>query len=202
MFDARFEKQYFFFVVFIFFFSFFFVVNGAKETTTTTTTTDFLNLNAFNWSLCEDTNKTQYAIEIESVRLTPDPVRTGGIAEFVIVGTILNPSMIKSTSVIDVSITYEEVPLFEDVLSLCETAKGQRCPPNATQTSITMTYEAAVPELIPSGEYRAALIGRSSGSSTSANDDDGSAIKADMYCVRADLRVKGPFVVVDAVQTH
>merc|ERR1712097_168359 len=73
-------------------------------------------------------------------------------------------------------ILYQGVPLYTDTLSLCETIRADetdpsqptKCPierktndddANAT-TVVTMECDAAVPELAPSGEFEARLVGK------------------------------------------
>ena len=160
----------------------------------------------FKWETCEDDAKKDDDIEdkegkdidLTSVALNPDPVRTGGTAKFILRGNVMADS-IPTTSVIDVQILYQGVPLYTDTLSLCETIRADetdpsqptKCPierktndddTNAT-TVVTMEYDAAVPELAPSGEFEARLVGKRTEAAT----------RGEVFCVKATLRVKGPF---------
>ena len=159
---------------------------------------------SFKWEACDDDDKDDDIedkegkdIELISVALNPDPVRTGGTAKFILRGNVMADS-IPTTSVIDVQILYQGVPLYEDTLSLCETIRADetdplqptKCPierktndkTNAT-TVVTMEYDAAVPELAPSGEFEARLVGKRTEAAT----------RGEVFCVKATLRVKGPF---------
>ena len=160
----------------------------------------------FKWETCEDDakkdddigDKEGKDIDLTSVALNPDPVRTGGTAKFILRGNVMADS-IPTTSVIDVQILYQGVPLYTDTLSLCETIRADetdpsqptKCPierktndddANAT-TVVTMEYDAAVPELAPSGEFEARLVGKRTEAAT----------RGEVFCVKATLRVKGPF---------
>lgn len=151
----------------------------------------------FKWETCDDAKKDD-DIDLTSVALNPDPVRTGGTAKFILRGNVMADS-IPTTSVIDVQILYQGVPLYTDTLSLCETIRADetdpsqptKCPierktndddANAT-TVVTMEYDAAVPELAPSGEFEARLVGKRTEAAT----------RGEVFCVKATLRVKGPF---------
>ena len=160
---------------------------------------------SFKWETCDDDEKDDDIedkegkdIELISVALNPDPVRTGGTAKFILRGNVMADS-IPTTSVIDVQILYQGVPLYTDTLSLCETIRADetdpsqptKCPierktndddANAT-TVVTMEYDAAVPELAPSGEFEARLVGKRTEAAT----------RGEVFCVKATLRVKGPF---------
>ena len=150
---------------------------------------------SFKWETCDKEGKD---IELISVALNPDPVRTGGTAKFILRGNVMADS-IPTTSVIDVQILYQDVPLYTDTLSLCETIRADetdpsqptKCPierktndddANAT-TVVTMEYDAAVPELAPSGEFEARLVGKRTEAAT----------RGEVFCVKATLRVTGPF---------
>ena len=159
----------------------------------------------FKWETCDDAKKDDDIedkegkdIDLTSVALNPDPVRTGGTAKFILRGNVMADS-IPTTSVIDVQILYQGVPLYTDTLSLCETIRADetdpsqptKCPierktndddANAT-TVVTMEYDAAVPELAPSGEFEARLVGKRTEAAT----------RGEVFCVKATLRVKGPF---------
>lgn len=156
---------------------------------------------SFQWETCEDENDDENAkqttkdIELTSVTLTPDPVRTGGTAKFKLQGNVM-AEIIPETSVIDVEILYQSVPLYTDTLSLCETIRGDETDPSqptkcpiekrtgANETKVTMEYDAVVPELAPSGEFEARLVGKRTEKSAGG----------DVFCVKATLRVKGPFL--------
>jgi hypothetical protein len=156
---------------------------------------------SFEWETCEDDNddentrQTTRDIELTSVTLTPDPVRTGGTAKFRLQGNVM-AEIIPETSVIDVEILYQSVPLYTDTLSLCETIRGDETDPSqqtkcpiekrtgANETKVTMEYDAVVPELAPSGEFEARLVGKRTEKSAGG----------DVFCVKATLRVKGPFL--------
>jgi hypothetical protein len=157
---------------------------------------------SFKWETCEEENdddenakQTTKDIELTSVTLTPDPVRTGGTAKFRLQGNVM-AEMIPETSVIDVEILYQSVPLYTDTLSLCETIRGDETDPSqptkcpiekrtgANETKVTMEYDAVVPELAPSGEFEARLVGKRTEKSAGG----------DVFCVKATLRVKGPFL--------
>ena len=150
----------------------------------------------FKWETCDDAKKDD-DIDLTSVALNPDPVRTGGTAKFILRGNVM--ADLPTTSVIDVQILYQGVPLYTDTLSLCETIRADetdpsqptKCPierktndddANAT-TVVTMEYDAAVPELAPSGEFEARLVGKRTEAAT----------RGEVFCVKATLRVKGPF---------
>jgi len=157
---------------------------------------------SFKWETCEeDENEDENAkqttkdIELTSVTLTPDPVRTGGTAKFKLEGNVM-AEIIPETSVIDVEILYQSVPLYTDTLSLCETIRGDETDPSqptkcpiekrtgTNETKVTMEYDAVVPELAPSGEFEARLVGKRTEKSE----------RGDVFCVKATLRVKGPFL--------
>jgi len=157
---------------------------------------------SFKWETCEedendDENEEQTTqdIELTSVTLTPDPVRTGGTAKFKLQGNVM-AEIIPETSVIDVEILYQSVPLYTDTLSLCETIRGDETDPSqptkcpiekrtgTNETKVTMEYDAVVPELAPSGEFEARLVGKRTEKSE----------RGDVFCVKATLRVKGPFL--------
>lgn len=157
---------------------------------------------SFKWETCEDdenddenAKQTTKDIELTSVTLTPDPVRTGGTAKFKLEGNVM-AEIIPETSVIDVEILYQSVPLYTDTLSLCETIRGDETDPSqptkcpiekrtgTNETKVTMEYDAVVPELAPSGEFEARLVGKRTEKSE----------RGDVFCVKATLRVKGPFL--------
>jgi len=159
---------------------------------------------SFKWETCEEDDdnaddenakQTTKDIELTSVTLTPDPVRTGGTAKFRLQGNVM-AEMIPETSVIDVEILYQSVPLYTDTLSLCETIRGDETDPSqptkcpiekrtgVNETKVTMEYDAVVPELAPSGEFEARLVGKRTEKSAGG----------DVFCVKATLRVKGPFL--------
>jgi hypothetical protein len=144
---------------------------------------------SFAWTTCQ--NGTD--VSILSAKLTPDPVRPGGAATFVLRGALLS-DYLHSEEVIDVDIRYQSVPVYRDVLKLCETVRPDDdgeitgCPirkkSNGT-TYVTMEYDAMVPELAPSGEFDAKFVAKRS------QDDEEDV--GDVFCVEATLQVKGPF---------
>jgi len=114
---------------------------------------------SFKWETCEEdenddenAKQTTRDIELTSVTLTPDPVRTGGTAKFKLQGNVM-AEIIPETSVIDVEILYQSVPLYTDTLSLCETIRGDETDPSQPKSE-----------------------------------------GGDVFCVKATLRVKGPFL--------
>ena len=135
-------------------------------------------------------------MSILSAKLTPDPVRPGGAATFVLRGALLS-DYLNSEEVIDVDIRYQSVPVYRDVLKLCETVRPDDdgeitgCPirknSNGT-TYVTMEYDAMVPELAPSGEFDARLLAKRRSDDDDDDDDDVGDV-----LVRGDAQVKGPF---------
>ena len=138
-------------------------------------------------------------MSIVSAELSPDPVRPGGAATFVLRGVVTSDDGVPESAVIDVDIRYQSVPVYRDVLKLCETVRtndddGETttgCPirkkggNNGTTTRVIMEYDAKVPELAPSGEFDARVLAKR----RSDDDDD----VGDVFCVEAMLQVKGPF---------
>ena len=150
----------------------------------------------FEWTTCQ--NGTD--VSIVSAELSPDPVRPGGAATFVLRGVVTSDDGVPDSAVIDVDIRYQSVPVYRDVLKLCETVRknddenGETttgCPirkkkGNGTTTRVIMEYDAKVPELAPSGEFDARFLAKR------RSDDDDDDV-GDVFCVEATLQVKGPF---------
>ena len=157
---------------------------------------DFRKSSSFAWTTCQ--NGTD--ISILSARLAPDPVRPGGAATFVLRGALDHADRVPDSAIIDVDIRYQSVPVYRDVLKLCETVRSPDddgstttgCPiergNNGTTTFVTMEYDAVVPELAPSGEFDARFAAKRG----PANDEEEDNV-GDVFCVEATLRVKGPF---------
>ena len=154
---------------------------------------------SFEWTTCQ--NGTD--VSIFSAELSPDPVRPGGAATFVLRGVVTSDDGVPDTAVIDVDIRYQSVPVYRDVLKLCETVRknddenGETtltgCPirkkkGNGTTTRVIMEYDAKVPELAPSGEFDARFLAK-----RRSDDDDDDDDVGDVFCVEATLQVKGPF---------
>ena len=145
-------------------------------------------------------------MSIVSAELSPDPVRPGGAATFVLRGVVTSDDGVPDSAVIDVDIRYQSVPVYRDVLKLCETVRknddddenGETtltgCPirkkkgnnGTTTTTRVIMEYDAKVPELAPSGEFDARFLAKR------RSDDDDDDV-GDVFCVEATLQVKGPF---------
>ena len=152
----------------------------------------------FEWTTCQ--NGTD--VSIVSAELSPDPVRPGGAATFVLRGVVTSDDGVPDSAVIDVDIRYQSVPVYRDVLKLCETVRknddenGETttgCPirkkkGNGTTTRVIMEYDAKVPELAPSGEFDARFLAK-----RRSDDDDDDDDVGDVFCVEATLQVKGPF---------
>ena len=153
----------------------------------------------FEWTTCQQ-NGTTTDVSIVSAELSPDPVRPGGAATFVLRGVVTSDDGVPDSAVIDVDIRYQSVPVYRDVLKLCETVRknddenGETttgCPirkkkgnNGTTTTRVIMEYDAKVPELAPSGEFDARFLAK-----RRSDDDD----VGDVFCVEATLQVKGPF---------
>ena len=159
----------------------------------------------FEWTTCQQNGTTTTDVSIVSAELSPDPVRPGGAATFVLRGVVTSDDGVPDSAVIDVDIRYQSVPVYRDVLKLCETVRkndddenGETtltgCPirkkkGNGTTTRVIMEYDAKVPELAPSGEFDARFLAKR----RSDDDDDDDDDVGDVFCVEATLQVKGPF---------
>ena len=130
----------------------------------------------FRWTTCQQNGTTTTDVSIVSAELSPDPVRPGGAATFVLRGVVTSDDGVPDSAVIDVDIRYQSVPVYRDVLKLCETVRkndddenGETtltgCPirkkkNNGTTTRAIMEYDAKVPELAPSGEFDARFLAK------------------------------------------
>ena len=160
----------------------------------------------FEWTTCQQNGTTTTDVSIVSAELSPDPVRPGGAATFVLRGVVTSDDGVPDSAVIDVDIRYQSVPVYRDVLKLCETVRkndddenGETtltgCPirkkkGNGTTTRVIMEYDAKVPELAPSGEFDARFLAKRRSDDDGDDDDDD---VGDVFCVEATLQVKGPF---------
>ena len=163
----------------------------------------------FEWTTCQQNGTTTTDVSIVSAELSPDPVRPGGAATFVLRGVVTSDDGVPDSAVIDVDIRYQSVPVYRDVLKLCETVRknddddenGETtltgCPirkkkgnNGTTTTRVIMEYDAKVPELAPSGEFDARFLAKRRSDDDDDDDDDD---VGDVFCVEATLQVKGPF---------
>ena len=131
----------------------------------------------FEWTTCQQNGTTTTDVSIVSAELSPDPVRPGGAATFVLRGVVTSDDGVPDSAVIDVDIRYQSVPVYRDVLKLCETVRkndddenGETtltgCPIRKKKgkmerrTRVIMEYDAKVPELAPSGEFDARFLAK------------------------------------------
>merc|ERR1712196_164792 len=77
----------------------------------------------FEWTTCQQNGTTTTDVSIVSAELSPDPVRPGGAATFVLRGVVTSDDGVPDSAVIDVDIRYQSVPVYRDVLKLCETVR-------------------------------------------------------------------------------
>ena len=88
----------------------------------------------FEWTTCQQNGTTTTDVSIVSAELSPDPVRPGGAATFVLRGVVTSDDGVPDSAVIDVDIRYQSVPVYRDVLKLCETVRKNDADENGETT--------------------------------------------------------------------